>query len=105
VKREEILKLAGEAVTKRNLTYGEPEQSFEKIAELWLAWLRIRKNEDLGAVDVAILLLLMKVGRLVESVGHVDTFVDIAGYAACAGELATSGDGVEQGNETRNQSS
>jgi hypothetical protein len=89
LKRDEILKAAVKAVGERNLTYGEPKECFDRIAQLWLAWLRVRKNEDLGPVDVAILMLLMKVGRLVESVGHVDTFVDIAGYAAIGGELAT----------------
>jgi hypothetical protein len=91
VGREEILQAAMEAVTKRNLTYGEPEDSFSAIAELWLAWLKIRKTQDLGVVDVAIMMMLMKIGRLAGNGGnHIDTWIDIAGYAACAGELATT---------------
>jgi hypothetical protein len=89
VKRDDILQAAREAVAKRNLEYGKPEDSFGAISELWLAWLKIRKNEDLKALDVAIMLMLMKVGRLAGNGKHLDTWIDIAAYAACAGELAT----------------
>ena len=94
--RDEILKAAIEAVGDRAERYGEPEDSFSAIAELWLAWLKIRNNEDLGSRDIPIMMMLFKIGRLVGNGGHVDTWIDIAGYAACAGELATSGDNVEK---------
>lgn len=89
--RDEILRLAREAVNDRGHQYGKPEDCFEKIATLWNAWLRIRKGGDLGPVDVAIMLLLMKVGRIAANGKHLDSFVDICGYGACAGELATKG--------------
>jgi hypothetical protein len=107
VGRDEILQLASKAVGDRGELYGKPEQSFEKIAVLWNGWMRIRKEGELTGVDVGVMLALVKLGRIAGNGEHVDNFIDAAGYAACAGELATSGDNVEkkQRNETRNQSS
>jgi hypothetical protein len=36
------------------------------------------------------MMMLMKIGRLAGGRKHVDTYIDIAGYAACAGQLATT---------------
>lgn len=41
------------------------------------------------AEDVAAMMVLFKVGRLATGAGTADTWVDIAGYAACGGEIAT----------------
>ena len=88
--RDEILRLAREAVSDRGRRYGKPEDNFSRIATLWNGWLRIRKDGELGAMDVAVMLALMKVGRIAgNGKGHIDNFVDVAGYASCAGELAT----------------
>jgi hypothetical protein len=89
VRRDEILQLARKAVGDRGQSYGKPEQCFEKIAELWRGWMRIRRPGELGALDVAVLLGLMKVGRIANDPGNLDCWVDLAGYAACGGELAT----------------
>lgn len=89
MKRDQILRLATKAVGERNVRYGEPEDCFERISQLWLAWLRIRRNEDLGSVDVAVMMLLMKIARLANDPKHLDTWIDICGYGACGGELAT----------------
>ena len=89
---DEILRLAREAVGDIGRRYGKPEQSFEKIATLWNAWLKIRKGGDLTGLDVALMMLLFKVGRIVGNGKHVDSFVDVCGHGACAGELASGGD-------------
>jgi Domain of unknown function (DUF6378) len=85
--RKEILLAAMRAVADRGRKYGKPEQSFEKIATLWNGWLLIRKGGDLTGIDAAVMLGLMKVGRLANDPGNLDTWVDWAGYAACGGEL------------------
>jgi hypothetical protein len=86
--RNEILKAAIEAVTDRGRKYGEPEDAFGRIAVLWNGWMGIRKGGDLTGVDVAIMMVLFKLGRIAGGVKHPDNFVDAAGYAACGGELS-----------------
>ena len=72
----------------REQEYGSPEDNFRKIATLWEAYLGIH----IDAADVAIMMMLFKAGRLATGNGSVDTWVDIAGYAACGGEIATGSD-------------
>lgn len=82
--REEVLDKAKEIVTgARQTTYGTPEDSFTTIAGLWGSYL----GKDLSPKDVAMLMVLLKVARSKGDAGYSDNYVDIAGYAACAGEL------------------
>ncbi|MGA0895461.1 MAG: DUF6378 domain-containing protein [Ilumatobacteraceae bacterium] len=67
----------------RNATYDEPLDNFLRIAALWSAYL----NVPIGPADVAVLNVLQKVGRLMHTPGHVDSWVDIAGYAACGADV------------------
>ena len=93
--REDILKGAHTCVcTDRNRQYGEPEDSFKAIADMWTGYLRA-KGYDIAitSTDAALMLIEFKIARsLTAKVQKPDTFVDIAGYAACAGELATGRD-------------
>ena len=85
--RPEILDAAKKCVTgQREQDYGSPERSFDAIADLWNAYLG-KKTVD--AVDVSMMLALLKIARIKTGVGTADSFVDLAGYAACAGEIAT----------------
>lgn len=89
--RETILSDAIKAVcTDRNAQYGEPEDNFKIIAELWNNYLRYAKNSvtQLDAYDVGMLMTLLKIGRAMTGTLKMDTFVDTAGYIACAGEIA-----------------
>ena len=90
MKRDEILDTAAK-ITKgeRETQYGGPEDNFRKIAELWSAYLSKGEDVFLTAEDVAVMMILFKVGRLTTGGGSADTWVDIAGYAACGGEIAT----------------
>ncbi len=84
--REEVLKAAAECVLKdRANTYGPPEDSFSIIAELWSAYFGL----DMTSVDVAAMMILLKLARIRKSPDHADSWVDIAGYAACGGEIGT----------------
>lgn len=82
-KRADFLRLAEHNVCgHRTEDYGEPEDNFEMIADMWSAFLKkpITRN------DVAMMMILLKVARTANN-GTADCYVDIAGYAACAGEI------------------
>lgn len=97
--RTEILATAEAAVMKdRNATHGEPEDNFGTIARLWNVYCDAAnplashgKKTSLSGVDVAVMMILVKVARIATSPEHPDHWVDIAGYAACGGEIATKG--------------
>ena len=83
--RFDILDTAREIVGGHRVTdYGEPEDNFGVIARLWSAYLGI----DISDVDVSMLMVLFKAGRIKSGTATEDSFVDICGYAACGGEIA-----------------
>lgn len=96
ISRTDILKKADECVTgSRAQDYGEVENNFATIAALWEPYLRAKCLEGeynlcIAPEDVAMLLALMKIARITSGRYHEDNFVDIAGYAACAGEIAAN---------------
>ena len=88
VSRADILDRAKAIVTgEREKQYGKLEDNFAIIAELWSAY----TGYKFSPVDVAMMMALLKVARIKTGVGTVDSFVDLAGYAACAGEIAGRG--------------
>lgn len=77
--------------TDRNQQYGEPEHNFAVIAQLWQTYLRAAdENIEILPRDVATMMVLFKVGRVATAYqAKEDSFVDMAGYAACGCECAT----------------
>lgn len=80
---------------EREQDYGSPEDSFGCIAKLWEAYLRAACIAPDSVVrvtptDVAMLMALLKIARVGTSCvgGTADSFVDLAGYAACGAECA-----------------
>ena len=70
---------------------GDIEDNFSTIAAFWTTYLGARKGRyrPLDGIDVGMMMVLLKVARVAASDGRSeDSFVDIAGYAACAGEIA-----------------
>lgn len=87
--RKDILERAASAVLQdRNDCYGRPEDSFGCIALMWTAYLRRQGliTDNLDTIDVAAMMVLLKVARINPETPHIDNWVDIAGYAACGGE-------------------
>ena len=84
--RKAILEAAIAAVSRG--IHGEPQDCFDRIAILWNAWLQVGKPGELTATDVAVMLVLMKIGRLANDPSLADSWIDLAGYAACGGEIA-----------------
>ncbi len=70
--------------TDRDLQYGSPENNFELIAKLWSVY----KEIDISATDVAMMMSLLKIARIKTGKFKSDSFIDLAGYAACAMELS-----------------
>lgn len=83
--RDEILSEASRIVGSREADYGAPEDTFAYIADLWQVYLGA--GQKITPMDVAMMMILLKVARASAGRYKPDTFIDIAGYAACAGEL------------------
>lgn len=92
--RKEILEAAEKCVCgQREEDYGTPEDSFGLIAELWTPVIRtccVPPETDVRVLPetVALMMVLLKVARLMGNLEHMDSWVDLAGYAACGGEVA-----------------
>lgn len=83
--RAGILDYAKECVCgQREQDYGSPEDNFKMIADLWSIYL----CHEVTAKDVSILMALLKIARIKSGNGTRDCYVDLAGYAACGGEIA-----------------
>ena len=96
--REQILDEAKSIVCKdRNAQYGEPEDNFGIIAELWCTYLNAKSGFLIHAEDVANMMMLFKIGRLMSGGYKHDTLTDIIGYAACAEEIASNSKGEDNG--------
>lgn len=94
--RKEILDAAEKCVNgSREQDYGTPENNFHLIAGLWNAYLSAAcmgqggKFTGIAVQDVAALMALLKIARLAVNPEHTDSWVDLCGYGACGGEIAT----------------
>ena len=92
--RQDILDTALKCVNgDRDQQYGSPEDSFKQIAEYWTTYLKaatmMSDSDDncLRSKDVAAMLALLKIARIACGKPKNDNWVDLAGYAACGGEI------------------
>ena len=86
--RKEILETAAKCVVgDREEDYGSPEQKFDRIAAFWNTYLGVA---TITAKDVAAMLALLKIARIATGHAKNDNWVDLAGYAACGGEIEAS---------------
>jgi hypothetical protein len=84
--RGEILEEAARLTAKdRQNIYGDPRTNHCRIADLWTTYL----EHEITPQQVAICMALVKVARLMQTETE-DSFVDLAAYAAIAGEIATT---------------
>ena len=84
--REDILQTAYDAVNgSRHEDYGSAENNFKTIAKFWNAYLNM--DNVIDAKDVAAMMALLKIARIASGHGKQDNWVDLAGYAACGGEI------------------
>ena len=86
VDRRRLLELAATAVgTDRQRQYGETHDHFLRVAELWSGILGITVTSE----RVALCQIALKLSRLAYNPSHLDSWVDLAGYAAIGAELGT----------------
>ena len=83
--RVEALREAARIISgERNKQYGGPEENFERIAKIWEIIFGIPVSNE----DVAMAMVAVKVARYASKSGYQpDTWIDIAGYAACGYEV------------------
>lgn len=94
--RTEILETAKRCVCgDREQDYGSPENNFRTIASMWNSYLygaglienHTENWKGIMPKDVAAMLALLKVARIASGHAKADNWVDLAGYAACGGEI------------------
>jgi hypothetical protein len=73
----------------RRRDYDHPTPNHERIAALWNAYLGVREEADaeVSPYDASIMMILLKIARAAHTPTR-DSFVDIAGYARCAAQIA-----------------
>ena len=90
--RKEVLETAIQCVCKdREEQYGKPDDNFCVVSDFWTIYLSAIGSPGviIRSDDVAIMMALFKLARIATG-NSADSFVDLAGYAALAGELASN---------------
>jgi hypothetical protein len=62
----------------REKTYGHPAKNLDNIAKYWSIYL----DKEVSAQDVATMMVLLKIARLMNQPDHRDSLVDSVGYLA-----------------------
>lgn len=84
--REELFSTAATIISAdRQATYGPAKDNFTSTGKLWGQVLGVPVSPE----QVAICMVLLKIDRLRVTPNHADTWVDILGYGALGGEIAT----------------
>lgn len=91
-----LLKAAELVGGQRATDYGDKYVNHRRIADLWNIWFKetragdnaLSECQEVVAYDVAMMMLLLKIARLMHSPGHQDSHIDIAGYASILEEIS-----------------
>ena len=78
-----LLQHAQGVIENRERSYGPAAESFTAIAARWSLVLGI----TVTPAQVALCLIDLKLARLTRDPTHLDSIVDVAGYAACLREV------------------
>lgn len=70
----------------RNTQYDEPAADFARTAGMWSAYLGV----PIAMHDVAAMMALLKLARIRHAPDKRDSWVDLAGYAACGFDVTQS---------------
>lgn len=89
---DHLIKSAADLVHgDRANTHGDKRKNHQNIAAAWNFYLGIRRDPvaPLNEVDVAHMMVLLKLARTQLGAHNPDDHVDMVGYAAIAGELSS----------------
>lgn len=69
----------------RGADYGHPKHDYDRTAQIWDALLKekLKDGAEVTARDAILMMVGVKMSRLVNTPGHKDSIIDIAGYAEC----------------------
>lgn len=94
ITRRTVLETAIKTICEDRLDqYGNPENNFQTIADMWTTYLRAAEviSPTTDAVimphDVAAMMCMLKLARVATGAAKLDNWVDLAGYAALGGEM------------------
>lgn len=78
----------------RQQSYGNPEDTHRVIAEMWSGFMRAKISTGvidyhamISPKDVALMMVLFKIGRELNGAGSADNLIDAAGYIALAADM------------------
>lgn len=78
-----ILGHTAKVLEERRDDYGDPVEQFRAIAERW----SITLGTPITPSQVALCMIDLKLARLAYDPGHIDSMVDVIGYAALLREV------------------
>lgn len=96
MKRDEILQKAEQLINgDRAKDYGDAEHNFSRIAIGWnlIVAEATQTHGALTAKHVALMMDWVKTCRLLETIDHMDSWIDKCGYSALGGEFGSTKDG------------
>lgn len=85
-RKEALAEVEGCVCRDRQSTYGDPEDNFANIANMWSVYM----GTTFKAHDVAAMMMLVKIARLKSSPNHRDNWIDAAGYAICGAGITNA---------------
>ena len=86
--REAVLDTAKKLICgDRAASYGPAYDMYERIASGWSVIMGTPVTKE----QVGMMMVWMKISRLVNTPGHTDSWVDVAGYAALTAEISKCG--------------
>lgn len=92
MKAQEICETAAQLVGgDRERQHGNKKENHDKIALMWTAYLDAKHNHNnltITSFDVANMMELLKIARRLSGAHNIDDYIDAAGYAGVAGEIA-----------------
>ncbi len=80
--RKEFIDILSHTLNEREDSYGDPSDSMKTIAHMWSAY----HDSYISAPEMVSMMIMLKLARLKETPDHLDSWIDIAGYASIAYE-------------------
>ena len=83
MKAKTLIRTLGSTLANRGKSYGSMLENHQRIADIWSVVLEKKVTPE----QVALCMAGVKMARLIQSPDHEDSWLDLAGYAACGAEI------------------